>query len=76
MPAQTIGFAVAEQDVPLLDELVKEFGEGNRSEFLRQAMRRMRHESRARRLMEIRSRAEQGATRSLSSEEIDAIIYG
>jgi len=45
MAARSIGFAVAEEDLPLLDELVKQFGGGNRSEFLRVAMRRMRHDA-------------------------------
>lgn len=76
MAARTIGFAVADEDRALLDTLVAEFGGGNRSEFLRQAMRRMRHESQARRLMAIREQATASPSRSLTPEEIDAIIYG
>jgi Arc/MetJ-type ribon-helix-helix transcriptional regulator len=50
MGAKSVGFAVAEEDEPLLQQLVAHFGQGNRSEFLRAAMRRMRHEMFAERL--------------------------
>ena len=38
MAAQTVGFAVADDDRPMLDRLVERYGHGNRSEFLRVAM--------------------------------------
>lgn len=50
MAAKSVGFAVAEEDEPLLEQLVAHFGQGNRSEFLRAAMKRMRHEMFAERM--------------------------
>ncbi|HZN74015.1 MAG TPA: hypothetical protein VFC00_20290 [Micromonosporaceae bacterium] len=44
MAAQTVGFAVADDDRPMLDRLVERYGHGNRSEFLRVAMKVMAHE--------------------------------
>ena len=44
MVAKSIGFAVADEDLPLLDELVARFGGGDRGVFLREAMRRMHHD--------------------------------
>jgi hypothetical protein len=41
MSTRTIGFAVAEEDRALLDELVTYFGEGNRSAYLRATLRVM-----------------------------------
>lgn len=43
MATHSIGFAVAVEDLPVLDELVARFG-GTRDAFLREAMRRMRHD--------------------------------
>jgi hypothetical protein len=37
----TIGFAVSDEDRPLLDRLVVRFGKGNRSEYLRETLRVM-----------------------------------
>lgn len=50
MAAKSIGFAVADEDAPLLKQLVEHYGHGNRSEFLRAAMKRMRHEMFAERM--------------------------
>lgn len=41
MTTTIIGFAVAVKDRPLLDRLVARFGNGNRSEYLRETMRVM-----------------------------------
>jgi len=75
MRAKTIGFAVADDDRELLDQLVKEFGGGNRSEFLRVAMRRMKHEMLSKKFVELQSdvRAELGG-RVLSPEETLELI--
>jgi len=70
-----VGFAIADEDRPHLDALVEHFGGGNRSEFLRVAMRRMRHEMWAEKMRDIqaRGRAEMGG-RVVSREEVNARI--
>ena len=75
MPAETVGFAIAAEDRPQLDDLVEYFGHGNRSEFLRVAMRRMRHEMWAEKMRAIqaRGRAEMEG-RVLSRDEVSARI--
>jgi Arc/MetJ-type ribon-helix-helix transcriptional regulator len=75
MGAKSVGFAVAEEDLPLLDELVERFGGGNRSEFLREAMRLMRHEMRAERLRALQAETKQAlGGRLLTRAELDAVI--
>lgn len=71
MPAKSIGFAVAEEDAALLEQLVAHFGHGNRSEFLRAAMKRMRHEMFAERMRTLQAdvRADLGG-RVVPVEEI------
>ena len=75
MGAKSVGFAVTDEDMPLLDELVEEFGGGNRSEFLREAMRVMRHEMRAKRLraLQAETKAALGG-RLLTRTEVDDLI--
>ncbi len=41
MATITVGFSIQEQDQPRLEHLVEKFGRGNRSAFLREAMRHM-----------------------------------
>jgi hypothetical protein len=41
MTTTTIGFAVSDEDRPLLDRRVVRFGRGNRSEYLRETLRVM-----------------------------------
>lgn len=53
MAAETIGFAVQPEDKPELERLVNKYGKGNRSEFLREAMRTMSARDRAERLDEL-----------------------
>lgn len=53
MAAETIGFAVQPEDKPELDRLVQKYGNGNRSEFLREAMRTMAARDRAEQLDEL-----------------------
>lgn len=45
--AKTVGFAVADDDREILDELVAYFGNGNRSEYLRATFKVMRSVKRA-----------------------------
>jgi hypothetical protein len=42
MSAQTVGFAVQDEDRPVLDELVAYFGDGNRSAYLRATLKVMK----------------------------------
>jgi hypothetical protein len=63
----TLGFAVADEDRPLLDELVAYFGNGNRSAYLRATLRVMRSVKLAEELRELQAfgqgkLAEQGLT--------------
>jgi Arc/MetJ-type ribon-helix-helix transcriptional regulator len=75
MGAKSVGFAVADEDMPLLDELVNEFGGGNRSEFLREAMRVMRHQMRAERLRALHAETKKAlGGRLLTRAEVDELI--
>lgn len=74
MAAQTVGFAVADSDRPLLDRLVERFGHGNRSEFLRVAMRVMAAEERAERLRDIQTRAHTQTGRVYTAAEVNDLI--
>jgi Arc/MetJ-type ribon-helix-helix transcriptional regulator len=62
MRAKTVGFAIADSDRSRLEILVEHYGQGNRSEFLRVAMKRLEHEMLAERLVALQSsvRAELG----------------
>ena len=51
--AKTIGFSIADGDAERLDRLVRKYGHGNRSEFLREAMRQMETVDRAERLQRL-----------------------
>jgi Arc/MetJ-type ribon-helix-helix transcriptional regulator len=56
MATTTIGFAVADEDRDRLDRLVRHFGAGNRSAFLRAALPVMEALARADRLRELQAR--------------------
>ena len=67
MSTKTIGFAVADEDRELLDELVGYFGDGNRSAYLRATLQVMASVKLAEELREMqaygqRKLAEQGVT--------------
>lgn len=64
--AKTVGFAIADEDRELLERLVEHYGAGNRSEFLRIAMKRMEHERIAQRLLE---------TREIISRELGGKVF-
>ena len=53
MAAETIGFPVQPEDEPELERLVGIYGNGDRAEFLREAMRTMAVRDRAERLDEL-----------------------
>lgn len=75
MAARSIGFAVAEEDLPLLDELVEQYGGGNRSEFLRVAMKRLRHDAWAQKMRTLQTdaRKELGG-RIYTPDEVQALV--
>lgn len=75
MVAKTVGIAVAEDLRPALDEVVEHFGHGNRSEFLRLAVRDYQSRLRLERLHALReqARAERGG-RIYSAEDVLALI--
>ena len=67
MSMTTIGFAVAEVDRPVLDELVEYFGRGDRSAYLRATLKIMKSVKLAEELRDLRTfgqskLAEQGLT--------------
>jgi Arc/MetJ-type ribon-helix-helix transcriptional regulator len=72
--AVTVGFAVAEKDRPRLERLVTRLADGNRSEFLRQAIRVMSVQERADRLRSIQARAHAGVGRVLSADEVNDLV--
>jgi len=74
LAAQTVGFAVAEHDRPVLDRLVERYGCGNRSEFLRVAMRVMAAEERAERLRDLQVRAHAQVGRVYTPNEVNDLV--
>lgn len=75
MAAKSIGFAVAEEDVPLLNELVEKFGGGNRSEFLRVAMKKLRHEAWAEKMRALQAETRQSlGGRVYTTEEVVQLV--
>lgn len=75
MRAKTVGFAISDSDRELLEKLVDHYGLGNRSEFLRIAMRRMEHDRLAQRFQQTRAlvREELGG-KVFTESEIDELI--
>jgi hypothetical protein len=55
MSTSTLGFAVADEDRPVLDELVQYFGNGNRSAYLRATLKIMRSVKLAEELRELQA---------------------
>lgn len=75
MSAKTVGFAIAEEDRPQLDQLVEHFAHGNRSEFLRIAMRRLNRDRIAENLQSIQSQARAELHgRVVSPEEVAEMV--
>ena len=74
MSAKTVGFATADQDRAQLDRLVERFGHGNRSEFLRAAMKVMAVEDRAARLRDVQARAGQAIGRVVDAAEVNDLV--
>lgn len=75
MASITIGFSIPKQDEARLQRLVDRFGQGNRSAFLRAAMKHMEVLERAERLDELsRYGAERLTARGLTVEEIPELV--
>jgi Arc/MetJ-type ribon-helix-helix transcriptional regulator len=75
MTSHTVGFAIAEEDRAELDELVDYFAHGNRSEFLRVAMKRLRRDRMAENLqrLQLQVHSDMGG-RIVSAEEVTAMV--
>jgi hypothetical protein len=75
MGTRTIGFAVADGDAARLERLTQKFGQGNRSAFLREAMRQMEVVDRAQRLAQLQAYgAERSATAGLSPDQALEVV--
>ena len=75
MRAKTVGFAISDSDRELLERLVDHYGAGNRSEFLRVAMKRLEHERLAQRFVETKNQiTKELGGKVLSDAEIDQLI--
>lgn len=77
MASKTVGFAIGDDLRSGLEEVVAHYAAGNRSEFLRLAVRRYQAELRLERLHQLRerARAERGG-RVLSADEVAELIAG
>lgn len=75
MSAKTVGIAVSDELRPALDEVVQHFGHGNRSEFLRLAVREYQARLRLERMHAIRQQAsiERGGRRYSTDEVLELI---
>lgn len=75
MTTKTIGFAVAEEDEARLERLTRKFGNGNRSAFLREAMRQMEVVERAERLAALQAYgAERSAAAGMSADDALEVV--
>ncbi len=75
MNTRTVGFAIAEEDLTRLERLTQKFGHGNRSAFLREAMKQMEVIDRAERLAELQAYgAERSAAAGMDADEALAAV--
>lgn len=75
MAAKTVGIAVADELRPALDEVVEYFGHGNRSEFLRLAVREYQGRLRLERMHLFRDRArDERRGRQYSTDEVLELV--
>ncbi len=75
MSTKTVGFAIAEEDEVRLERLTEKFGHGNRSAFLRAAMRQMEVIDRADRLADLQAYgAERSAAVGLSADDALEVV--
>ena len=73
--AKTVGFAISVDLLPDLDLVVNEYAGGNRSEFLRLAVRKFRAQMMAERLTSLRAQAaaERGG-KTYTAEDVRALV--
>jgi Arc/MetJ-type ribon-helix-helix transcriptional regulator len=74
MAARTVGFAISDEDRARLDDLVEYHGGGNRSEFLRVAIRVLTADRRAQRLRELQADIHRDIGRVVSPDEVNAMV--
>lgn len=75
MAAQTVGFAIDPELRPALNEVVEHYGHGNRSEFLRVAVREFQSRMRIEQLHALRDEARQErGGRIFSADEVMELI--
>lgn len=75
MATRSISFTVDDKDLALLDDLAATYGHGDRSEFLRIAMREMRIKRRIERFAALRQEAlEERGGKTYSTEETLELI--
>lgn len=75
MASITIGFSIPKEEEARLQRLVDRFGQGNRSAFLRAAMKHMEVLERAERLDELsRHGAERLTAKGLSADDIPELV--
>lgn len=73
--ARSVGIAIDDELRPALDEVVEHFAGGNRSEFLRLAVREYQARLRLERMHALRDRARaEAGGRIMTSEEIMALV--
>jgi Arc/MetJ-type ribon-helix-helix transcriptional regulator len=76
MASITVGFSIPEEDQPRLEHLVKTFAGGNRSAFLRLAMKHMEVVERAERLRNLQTYGVQQRTATgLDDVEVEEIVH-
>lgn len=75
MATKTVGFAVDDADTARLERLTKKFGHGNRSAFLREAMRQMEVVERAERLAALQAYgSERSAAAGLGPDQAIEVV--
>ena len=75
MPSITVGFSIPKEDESRLEHLVERFGHGNRSAFLRTAMKHMEVLERAEHLDQLADYgAERLAAKQLAPEDIPTLV--
>lgn len=76
MPTRTVGFAIEDGDQARLERLVKKYGGGNRSAFLRTAMEYLEAADRAERLRNLQAfGAERSAKKGRGLTDVEAAVH-
>jgi len=76
MASVTISFSILEEDLPSLNHLVEVFAQGNRSAFLRIAMRQMEILERAERLDALSAYGDERlAAKGLTVDDIPDVVH-